>query len=77
MPIQTDPRQLTLPLFAVETLDVTTAARLARVSPETMRRWCECRIVPAFKLVGRWRLLRREFHAWLEQHSVNLQKNLL
>jgi excisionase family DNA binding protein len=60
------PQQLKLPLVALEeTLDVWTAARIARVSPETIRRWCDEGRITAYKLVGRWRIDREAFYAFL------------
>lgn len=60
------PQQLKLALVPLEeTIDVWTAARIARVSPESIRRWCDEGRIPAYKLVGRWRIERAEFYAFL------------
>jgi hypothetical protein len=64
-------RQLKLTFVALdETIDVFTAARMARVSPESMRRWCDQGIVVAYKLVGRWRIDREAFYTWLQAHRI-------
>lgn len=55
-----------LPL--ADTISVFSAARVAGVSCHTIRRWCdEGRIVCAYKLVGRWRIDRDAFLAWLDE----------
>lgn len=66
--METD-RQLKLPfLYRVEeTIDSSTAARIAKVSEETIRRWCDHGEIPSYKLVGRWRIDRAAFIAWLEK----------
>lgn len=63
-----DDRQLKLPfLYRVEeTIDSYTAARIAQVSEETIRRWCDMGQIPAYKLVGRWRINRARFMEWLD-----------
>lgn len=67
-----DQRQLKLAFVALEdTIDVFTAARLARVSPESMRRWCDEGRLPAYKLVGRWRIKREPFMTWLRAYQGN------
>ena len=53
-----------------DTIDVFTAARMAAVSAETIRRWCDEGRVPCVKLVGRWRIFRSEFLAWIEESAV-------
>lgn len=61
------PQQLKLPLVPLEeTLDVWTAARIAKVSPESIRRWCDEGRITAYKLVGRWRIERSAFYSFLE-----------
>lgn len=60
------PQQLKLPLVPMaETIDVWTAARLAEVSQESIRRWCDEGRITAYKLVGRWRIDREAFYAFL------------
>ena len=60
------PQQLKLPLVPLEeTLDVWTAARIAKVSPESIRRWCDEGRITAYKLVGRWRIEREAFYSFL------------
>jgi excisionase family DNA binding protein len=54
-----------------ETIDVFTAARIVGVSMETIRRWSEERRFPAYKIVGRWRIDRRGFFAWLESQKAS------
>jgi excisionase family DNA binding protein len=63
-----DDRQLKLSfLYRVEeTIDSHTAARVARVSESTIRRWCDMGEIPAYKMVGRWRINRAKFIEWLE-----------
>jgi hypothetical protein len=59
-------RQLVLPLTnPSETIDVYVAARIARVSMETIRRWCDLQLFPSWKLVGRWKIDRAGFETWL------------
>jgi len=58
-----------------DTLDVFTAARMARVSPESMRRWCDEGRIHAYKLVGRWRIYREPFETWLSAFHNTLQDN--
>jgi len=60
-------RQLKLPfLYKVEeTISTYTAARIAQVSEETVRRWCDQGTLPAYKFVGRWRIERALFQEWL------------
>lgn len=66
MPDAVRPQQLKLALVPLEeTIDVWTAARVARVSPETIRRWCDEGRLAAYKLVGRWRIERAEFYNFL------------
>lgn len=50
-----------------DTVDCATAARIAQVSSETVRRWCDLGLIPAYKLVGRWRINRAQFIEWLEE----------
>ncbi|GMU21166.1 MAG: helix-turn-helix domain-containing protein [Bryobacteraceae bacterium] len=63
-----DDSQLKLPfMFRLrETVDTSTAARIAKVSEETIRRWCDTGKLPAYKLVGRWRIHRVQFIRWLD-----------
>jgi excisionase family DNA binding protein len=59
-------RQLKLEFAPLEeTIDVFTAARAARVSCETIRRWCEEHRFRSYKLVGRWRIDRSAFQSFL------------
>lgn len=55
---------LVLPLD--ESLDTFTAARIAKVSEKTMRRWCEDDRVLAFKPVGRWRVDKKSLYSLIE-----------
>ena len=55
---------LVLPLD--DSLDTFTAARVAKVSESTIRRWCEEARVTACKPVGRWRVDRRSLYALIE-----------
>jgi hypothetical protein len=55
-PAQPVQLKLNLQLPLEESFDVFTAARVAKVSQKTMRRWCEENRVVAFKPVGRWRV---------------------
>jgi len=55
------------PLRPLDTITVSMAARMAGVSYETVRRWCDEGRIPAFKLIGRWRIPRREFAEWLDR----------
>lgn len=73
-----DERQLRLPfLYRIEeTIDPHTAARMADVSEETVRRWCDAGQVPAYKLVGRWRINRALFVEWLDTLKQRSSANL-
>jgi hypothetical protein len=51
---------LVLPLD--DTIDTFTAARIAKVTESTMRRWCEEARVHAWKPVGRWRVDRKSLY---------------
>jgi excisionase family DNA binding protein len=53
-----------------DTVNIFTAARMARVSPETMRRWCDHGRIPCVKLVGRWRVYKSALIAWMESKQV-------
>lgn len=53
-----------------DTVDVHTAARIARVSDSTMRRWCDEGRVPACKPVGRWRIYRSELVVWIKSSNT-------
>jgi excisionase family DNA binding protein len=75
--------QLKLEWLAIEvhkTIDPKQAALIAGVHHETIRRWCETGFIPAYKLIGRWRIDREKFEAWIRstasytphsQHSQN------
>lgn len=72
--METASRQLKLPFVRVEdTIDVYVAARMAKVSTETIRRWCEQRIFPAWKMVGRWRIERSGFESWLKRIQADIR----
>lgn len=45
-----------------ETFDTFTAARVAKVDPKTIRRWCEESRVHAFKPVGRWYISKQSLY---------------
>lgn len=53
-----------------DTIDVHTAARMARVCPSTVRRWCDEGKVAACKPAGRWRVYRSEYVVWLTSGST-------
>ena len=63
--------KLTLELPLEDTLDTFTAARIARCSPETIRRWCDQGRFPAYKLVGRYRIERAAFYSWLKSLKIS------
>lgn len=67
------PVQLRLPLELplADTMDVFTAARVAQVTPSTMRRWCELGFFPAYKLVGVWRVERESFYTWVRSRRIS------
>lgn len=61
-------QQLKFEFLAIEvdqTIDCKEAASMAGVHAETIRRWCETGYIPAYKLIGRWRIDRQKFEAWL------------
>ena len=59
-----------------DAIEVFHAARIAKVSPSTMRRWCEEKRVKAWKPVGRWRVERTSLYD-LIGHACNLQDHHL
>jgi predicted site-specific integrase-resolvase len=66
------PVQLKLLLLPLEdTLDVFSAARVAKVSPSTLRRWCELGFFPCYKLVGNWRIERESFYEWIRSKRIS------
>jgi predicted site-specific integrase-resolvase len=65
MPTLSSARPTELPLH--DTVDAFTAARIASVSPATIRRWCEDGRVGAWKLVGRWRVDRAGLYSLISQ----------
>lgn len=67
------PVQLRLRLeFPLEdTLDVYEAAAVARVSLNTMRRWCDEGRFACWKLVGQWRIEREAFYYWMRSRRIN------
>lgn len=56
--------QLEMPLS--DTITVEDAAIVAKTSVTTIRRWCEDRRFPSYKLVKLWRIERKPFYAWIE-----------
>jgi hypothetical protein len=63
--------KLNLVLPLEESFDVFTAARVAKVSQKTIRRWCEENRVIAFKPVGRWHVDRRSLYQLIEGSRNN------
>jgi excisionase family DNA binding protein len=63
--------KLTLELPLEDTLDVFTAARIARVSAPTIRRWCDQGMFPCYKLVGQWRVERAAFYEWIRSKRTS------
>lgn len=63
--------KLHLELPLEDTLDVFTAARVALVSPNTLRRWCDEGRFPCWKLVGQWRVEREPFYEWLRSKRIS------
>jgi predicted site-specific integrase-resolvase len=63
--------KLVLELPLEDTLDVFTAARIARVSAATMRRWCDAGLFPCYKLVGQWRVERAAFYDWIRSRRIS------
>ena len=49
-----------------DTIDVHTAARMAAVSDNTVRRWCDEGRIACCKPAGRWRIFRSQFLAWIQ-----------
>lgn len=49
-----------------DTIDTHTAARMARVSESTVRRWCDEGRIAAVRPAGRWRIYRSEYLAWIK-----------
>ncbi len=60
---------LVLPLD--DTLDTFTAARIAKVTESSVRRWCEEGRVHAWKPVGRWRVCRTSLYALINKSNNN------
>jgi hypothetical protein len=56
-----------------DTVEVAIAATMAQCSPETMRRWCDEGRFEAIKLVGRWRIYRKPFLAWIQSRRNQVQ----
>jgi hypothetical protein len=67
-PNRVEPVQLKLNLVLPldESLDTFTAARIAKVSESTVRRWCDEARVQACKPVGRWRVDKRSLYALIQ-----------
>ena len=63
------PLQLKLDYVLADTITITTAARVANHSEETIRRWCEQGRFEACKPVGQWRIYRESFTAWLRSRN--------
>lgn len=55
-----------------QTIAVSVAARLAEVSPECIRKWCEAGTIKAYKLVGRWRIDRGALIDFLSQAEAQM-----
>jgi excisionase family DNA binding protein len=53
-----------------DTIDTHTAARTAQVTASTVRRWCDEGRIAACKPVGRWRIYRSAFLAWIESSNI-------
>ena len=62
-PVQPVQLRLNLVLPLDESFDTFTAARIAKVTEPTMRRWCHTGIVGACKPVGRWRVDKKSLYA--------------
>lgn len=52
-----------------EGISVPEAAKIAGVSPGTMRAWVDAKYVPSFKVVGCVRISRRALSEWLYEKS--------
>ncbi len=63
--------RLRLEFPLADTLDVYTAARVAVVSPWTIRRWCEQAMFPCYKLVRQWRIERVAFYDWIRSRRIS------
>jgi excisionase family DNA binding protein len=65
---RSQPEQLKLNLVLPldDTIDTFHAARIAKVTEPTMRRWCEGGRVRAWKPGGRWRVCRKSLYALIE-----------
>ena len=73
-PSMQNDRQMKLPFLPLaDTINVFTAARVAGVSVETIRRWCEERRIVSWKLVGRWRIDRQAFYSFLDDARSRLR----
>lgn len=59
-----------------DSLDVFTAARIAKVSTATMRHWCEQGRVGAWKPGGRWRVDKASLYALIEQGKNSYNRGL-
>lgn len=55
-----------------QTVPVSVAARLAGVSSECIRKWCETGTIAAYKLVGRWRIDRGALIQFLDDAEAQM-----
>ena len=63
---QPEQLKLNLVLPLDDTIDTFTAARIAKVTEPTIRRWCEAGRVRACKPVGRWCVDRKSLYALIQ-----------
>lgn len=47
-------------------IKVSDAARIAAVTPESIRDWIKSAGLPAYRVGGQWRIAPAEFAAWLD-----------
>jgi excisionase family DNA binding protein len=72
-PRQAEQLKLNLVLPLEDTIDVFTAARIARVHENTIRRWCEEGRLSANRIGKKWRVYRAPLYARIEAAN-NLPK---
>jgi excisionase family DNA binding protein len=56
-------------LIKEKTISTGTAANLTGIPERTIRQYCETGEIPADKLGGRWRIIREQFAATLQENS--------